>query len=160
MRDSLPVERRSRPMEPPPGALRPRRRRHWIPALTILVAVLLTVASIGAVYINLGHMRESFAWVQHTDEVLSQASEMDAGVVEAESAERGYLLTGDDDFRSAFGPDGFNVGARVKSAAHGKHGTHLCPLRCPNRCPHPLCSHPHVLRRNLTMGGDARGASA
>ena len=89
-------------MGPPPGALLPRRRRHWIPALTVLVAVLLTVASIGAVYINLGHMRESFAWVQHTDEVLSQASEMDAGVVEAESAERGYLLTGDDDFRSAF----------------------------------------------------------
>jgi two-component system sensor kinase FixL len=89
-------------MEPPPGALRPRRQRHWIPALTVLVAVLLTIASIGAIYINLAHMRESFAWVQHTDEVLSQASEMDAGVVEAESAERGYLLTGDDDFRSAF----------------------------------------------------------
>jgi CHASE3 domain sensor protein len=102
MHGSLLVERRSRPMAPPPGALRPRRRRHWIPALTVLVAVLLTIASIGAVYINLGHMRESFAWVQHTDEVLSQASEMDAGVVEAESAERGYLLTGDDDFRSAF----------------------------------------------------------
>src|SRR5690242_4997008 len=102
MRDSLPVERRSRPMGPPPGALRARRRRHWIPALTILVAVLLTIASIGAVYINLGHMRESFAWVQHTDEVLSQASEMDGDVVEAESAERGYLLTGDDDFRTTF----------------------------------------------------------
>src|SRR5689334_10413606 len=102
MRDSLPVERRSRPMGPPPGALRARRRRHWIPALTILVAVLLTIASIGAVYINLGHMRESFTWVRHTDEVLLQASEMDGDVVEAESTERGYLLTGDDEFRQTF----------------------------------------------------------
>jgi two-component system, LuxR family, sensor kinase FixL len=89
-------------MEPPPGALRPRRRRHWIPALTVLSAVLLTIASIGAVYFNLGRMRESFAWVQHTDEVLLQASEMDGDVVEAESAERGYLLTGDDNFRNTF----------------------------------------------------------
>jgi two-component system sensor kinase FixL len=89
-------------MKPPRGALRPRRRRHWIPALSVLLAVLLTIASIGAIYINLDRMQESFAWVKHTDEVLLQAADMDGDVVEAESAERGYLLTGDDDFRTTF----------------------------------------------------------
>ena len=78
-------------MEAAAGALRPRRRRHWLPALSVLLAILLTIASIGAVYINLDRMRESLAWVKHTDEVLLQASEMDGDVVEAESAERGYL---------------------------------------------------------------------
>jgi CHASE3 domain sensor protein len=88
-------------VQTPLGAL-PRRRRHWLPALSVLLAILLTIASIGAVYINLDRMRESLAWVKHTDEVLLQASEMDGDVVEAESAERGYLLTGDDDFRTTF----------------------------------------------------------
>jgi C4-dicarboxylate-specific signal transduction histidine kinase len=83
--------------------LPPRGERlHWIPILSVVLAALLTMASIVAVYINLSHMRESFAWVQHTDEVLLQIAIMDRDLGEAESAARGYLLTGDGNIRTDF----------------------------------------------------------
>ena len=40
-------------------------------------------------------MRESFDWVRHTNEVLRQLSVAERRLLEAESAERGYLLTGE-----------------------------------------------------------------
>jgi two-component system sensor kinase FixL len=44
---------------------------------------------------NLGRLRESFGWVEHTNEVLRNISLLERDVLEAESGERGFLLTGE-----------------------------------------------------------------
>ena len=43
-------------------------------------------------------MRESFGWVWHTNEVLRQLSTGGEAVAGGESAERGYLLTGEQSY--------------------------------------------------------------
>lgn len=55
-----------------------------------------------ALDLNLVRLRESFGWVQHTDDVLLQIAAIEASLGAAESAERGYLLTGDGDYLSPF----------------------------------------------------------
>jgi two-component system sensor kinase FixL len=75
----------------------------WVPAMGgLALAFCLVMLSTLALNINLGRMRDSLAWVQHTDEVLLQCAVIDGNVVEAESVERGYLLTGDGDYRENF----------------------------------------------------------
>jgi CHASE3 domain sensor protein len=46
--------------------------------------------------------RSARDWVQHTYEVLGAIRELEIAVREAESSERGYLLTGRDDFLSSY----------------------------------------------------------
>ncbi|MBL6854424.1 MAG: CHASE3 domain-containing protein [Alphaproteobacteria bacterium] len=55
--------------------------------LAVLVAFLLGV--------NMHRLRDSFAWVQHTNRVLLEAAGMHEALLEAGSATRSYLLTGD-----------------------------------------------------------------
>jgi C4-dicarboxylate-specific signal transduction histidine kinase len=75
----------------------------WLPAASVLaLALLLVMLSALAVNINLARMRAGFRWVQHTDDVLLRVAAIDGDLVEAESTERGYLLTGDDDFHANF----------------------------------------------------------
>src|SRR5208283_3438078 len=52
--------------------------------------------------LSLGRLRDSVAWVQHTDDVLLEVASIDGDLVGAESTERGYLLTGDEAFRQTF----------------------------------------------------------
>ena len=59
----------------------------------IFAALGLSIALAGTLALNLSRMRESFASVRHTNEVLRQLSVAERGLLEAESAERGYLLT-------------------------------------------------------------------
>ena len=48
-----------------------------------------------ALAVNLSRQRESLGWVEHTNEVLRTVSALERRILEAESGERGYLLTGE-----------------------------------------------------------------
>lgn len=61
----------------------------------LIVALSLFLASIFFLSLTLAHLRESFAWVEHTDQVLLEIAAIEADLIDAESAERGYLLTGE-----------------------------------------------------------------
>src|SRR5271166_2569590 len=75
----------------------------WARAVGVLgLAVSLVVVSALALNLSLGRLRDSVAWVQHTDDVLLEVASIDGDLVGAESTERGYLLTGDEAFRQTF----------------------------------------------------------
>lgn len=58
-------------------------------------AVLLSMVFAVALGFNFLQLRDSFTWVEHTNEVLHQIDGAARNLVKAESGERGYLLTGD-----------------------------------------------------------------
>lgn len=70
------------------------------------------VVALLAVALNLRLLRDSFGWVEHTDDVLLQLAGIEADLVGAESAERGYLLTGHDQYRTNFDRAGAAVAHR------------------------------------------------
>jgi PAS domain S-box-containing protein len=70
--------------------------------LLVIIALILSLALAAALSFNLSRMRESFDWVRHTNEVLRQLSLAERRLLEAESAERGYLLTGDRVYLESF----------------------------------------------------------
>jgi two-component system, LuxR family, sensor kinase FixL len=62
---------------------------------TLAIAVALFVITAIALAVNLSRQRESFGWIEHTNNVLRNTSGLEKGILEAESGERGYLLTGE-----------------------------------------------------------------
>jgi PAS domain S-box-containing protein len=62
---------------------------------------LFVVATI-ALAVNLTLQRDSFGWVEHTNEVLRIVSSLERRILEAESGERGYLLTGENNYRDSY----------------------------------------------------------
>ncbi len=66
----------------------------------VLMAAALTLAVLAALTlsVNLSRLRESFTWVQHTNQVLREISAVERALLEAESAERGYLLVGEESY--------------------------------------------------------------
>ena len=61
----------------------------------IAVALALAVLAAIALSLNLSRLKDGFTWVQHTNEVLREISAVERALLEAESSERGYLLTGE-----------------------------------------------------------------
>ena len=51
---------------------------------------------------NLNRLRDSFAWVEHTNEVLRNISAVERALLQAESGERGYLLTGENSYLESY----------------------------------------------------------
>ena len=69
----------------------------------LLVATLLLFIVIASVLVsNLVRLRESFSWVQHTNDVISAVAGIQQAVLEAESNERAFLLTGVDAYAADF----------------------------------------------------------
>jgi len=66
--------------------------------LLLGISLSLIVAAAIALTVNLTRLRESFAWVEHSNEVLRQISDVERALLTAESGERGYLLTGDNSY--------------------------------------------------------------
>jgi len=66
------------------------------------LAVALVLLSVFALDLNLGRLKQSFGWVEHTDAVLLQLTRIEASLIAGESGERGYLLTGDADYRESW----------------------------------------------------------
>lgn len=72
-----------------------------MPGLLSVALALFLVAGVALTF-NLNRLRDSFAWVEHTNEVLRNISAVERALLQAESAERGYLLTGGDSYRDSY----------------------------------------------------------
>ena len=69
---------------------------------TLAVAVAMFVVAAIALAVNLNWQRESFDWVEHTNAVLRTVSALERRILEAESGERGYLLTGESTYLDSY----------------------------------------------------------
>ena len=86
------------------GAVRLTRAKGFLPGLasgTLALAAGMFVIAAIALAVNLSSQRESFGWVEHTNEVLRTVSALERRILEAESGERGYLLTGEGAYRDS-----------------------------------------------------------
>ena len=61
----------------------------------LLAAALLTIGAGAALLLNLVWFRDSFNLVEHTNDVLRQISRVEVGLFQAESGERGWVLSGE-----------------------------------------------------------------
>src|SRR5665647_1162525 len=77
------------------------RRPGRVVALVVLAAALAVLAAF-PLSLNMSRFRENLAWVGHTNQVLRELSAIERAVLEAESSERGYLLTGDATYLSTY----------------------------------------------------------
>jgi PAS domain S-box-containing protein len=68
----------------------------------LAIALGLFVGAAVALNVNLSRLRDSFAWVEHTNEVLRNISASERALLEAESGERGYLLTGESSYLNSY----------------------------------------------------------
>lgn len=68
--------------------------------LALLVALLLFNAVLG--YRNTRQLDEDAGWVSHTNQVLDLTNGYLLALTEAEAAQRGYLLTGKDDYLQSY----------------------------------------------------------
>jgi len=86
------------------GAVWLTRAKGILPGLasgTLALAVTMFVIAAIALAVNLSRQRESLGWVEHTNEVLRTVSALERRILEAESGERGYLLTGEGAYRDS-----------------------------------------------------------
>jgi two-component system sensor kinase FixL len=87
------------------GAIQSTRWKLVLPgraAATLAIALGLFVVATIALAVNLTLQRESFGWVEHANEVLRTVSALERRILEAESGERGYLLTGENHYLDSY----------------------------------------------------------
>ena len=70
--------------------------------ILISLAAVLTALAGFPLSLNMSRFRENLSWVGHTNEVLHQLSATERALLQAESSERGYLLTGDATYLSTY----------------------------------------------------------
>ncbi|PZA11700.1 histidine kinase [Rhodopseudomonas palustris] len=70
----------------------------WLLGATLLLFIVIA----GALVLNLMRLRDSFSWVQQTNEALLAITAIQQAVLEAETSERGYLLTGVETYRDSY----------------------------------------------------------
>ena len=68
----------------------------------LVFGLALLVVAVLALGVNLTRLRDSFHWVDHTNTVLRSASDIERAVLEAQAAERGYLLTSESSFLDSY----------------------------------------------------------
>jgi PAS domain S-box-containing protein len=68
----------------------------------LAVALVLLVAAAIALTLSFTRVREAFSWVEHANEVLRNISAIERALLEAESGERGYLLTGESSYLGGY----------------------------------------------------------
>lgn len=89
-----------------------------------------------ASYLSVVHLNNAVAWVAHTQEVLSSSKALLAAVTDAESDERGYVITGDKFFVDLYQRDADRIQAELTrlrsftgtSAAQRHYLDSLAPL--------------------------------
>ena len=79
--------------------LRRQARGRWVPGagLLILAFALLVLGAI-LMAANQTRLRDSLHWVDHTQQVLRAAANLDIALVDVESGARAYLLTNDQQY--------------------------------------------------------------
>ena len=93
------------PRESASGTIWPRRWKLTLPGPvsgTLAIALGMFVVAAVALTVNLTRQRDSFGWVEHTNEVLRNISAVETRILEAESGERGYLLTGESSYFDSY----------------------------------------------------------
>ena len=75
-------------------------------------------------YLSVVRLNENAAWVAHTHEVLSRLESLIAATTDAETAERGYVITGDESFLEPY---------RRSAALVDEHARRLRQLTADNR---------------------------
>ncbi|WP_322516760.1 CHASE3 domain-containing protein [Rhodopseudomonas palustris] len=83
----------------------------WLLGITLLLFIVIA----GALILNLMRLRDSFSWVQHTNDALLAISGIQREVLEAETNERGYLLTGIDSYRENYNHTRDTLASRLDS---------------------------------------------
>src|ERR1041384_355812 len=63
--------------------------------------IILLVSSVAS-YLSISNLLESSKWVNHTNEVLIELENIRGALVDAETGQRGYLLTGDQVFLAPY----------------------------------------------------------
>lgn len=107
--------------------------------LSLLLLVITSVAS----YSSIRNLMDQSAWVDHTDSVLLKVDRVQSILRNAESGQRGYLLTGDTAFLSALNNAQSQIGMAVDSiqemtADNPVQGTNIKELRAVVFAPLPL----------------------
>src|SRR5690349_11287552 len=76
--------------------LRRKSRAHWIPGAG-LVGLAFGLLVLGAILLaaNQSRLRDNLRWVDHTQNVLREAANLDIAIVDVESSARAYILTND-----------------------------------------------------------------
>jgi signal transduction histidine kinase len=87
-------------------------KRKLIAGLATALAVLLLVAALS--YLSLAQTGEDGQWVTHTHMVLEKLDDIQTSVLDAETAERGYLIAGEDWYLSPFGAGRDRANQEVK----------------------------------------------
>ena len=93
------------PRERASGSIWPARWKVILPGPvsgTFAIALGMFVVTAIALSVNLARQRESLGWVQHTDQVLRNAAAIETRILQAESGERGYLLTGESSYFDSY----------------------------------------------------------
>jgi two-component system, LuxR family, sensor kinase FixL len=93
------------PRERASGTIWPTRWKVILPGAvsgTFAIALGLFLVAAVALGVNLVRQRGSYGWVQHTNEVLRDISAVEKAILEAESGERGYLLTGESSYLNSY----------------------------------------------------------
>jgi C4-dicarboxylate-specific signal transduction histidine kinase len=70
--------------------------------ILISLAAVLTALAGFPLSLNMSRFRQNLSWVGHTNEVLHQLSATERALLQAESSERGYLLSGDTAYLSTY----------------------------------------------------------
>jgi len=93
------------PRESAPGTIWPRWWKLTLPGPvsgTLAIALGMFVVAAVALTVNLTRQRDSFGWVEHTNEVLRNIYAVETRILEAESGERGFLLTGESSYFDSY----------------------------------------------------------
>jgi C4-dicarboxylate-specific signal transduction histidine kinase len=96
----------------------PHARRPWLPGVSLGAAVFLLIGSVFLLNLNLAQLRDSFGWVEHTDNVLLQVTNLENDLLQAETSGRAYVLTGDDTYLNDFHDAADAVRTRPEQLAH------------------------------------------
>ncbi len=67
-------------------------------AIILTMMVIVTVV----VYTSVSSLIQTQGWVEHTHEVLDASSSLSKSMVDMETGQRGFMLTGNDDFLAPF----------------------------------------------------------
>ena len=86
------------------GTATPTSARRVFGSVTGLLAFALVLFAIAGIFlgVNLARLRQSFAFVEHTNEVLRNLNAAERQLLTAESGERGVLLTGDASYLNSY----------------------------------------------------------
>ena len=106
------------PRERAIGAIRSTGWKLALPgraSATLAVALGLFVVATIALAVNLTLQRDSLDWVEHTNEVLRTVSALERGILEAESGERGYLLTGETSYLDSYNRSQANIPGLIEA---------------------------------------------